>query len=483
MRRSNMDKSKPKSRLLLMVEQCLEDLGLLDKSSSIIVSVSGGPDSLSLMLLLNEVRLDYGFKLCAAHLDHSLRKESAEDANYVSTISSHLGIPFLHEKKDVRFHSKEKGLSIEDAARNVRYDFLSEIARRKRADAVALGHTSDDQVETILMHLIRGSGIGGLTGMKARSYWPSQSSTNKTAIIRPLLDATHDETTKYCADMGFTPIHDSTNFSSEYTRNRIRLNMVPLLQTYNPKIKESILRLGRSVSEDQSFILAETHKARDEITKKTNTGFSIDRSGFQSLPSSLRNSLLRILYHDISGSYSGLTNRHLQSMLALASGGSGKMLNLPGQIIFSVEYDFICMDIYTSHRPKTHHKSINYPLLVPGETVLPYWIATAKLNNRLEHIVSEVHHVADLDMNQIGHNIRLRTRQTGDIFQPLGMTGHKNLGDFLIDSKIPRHLRDNIPLLVSDLGIAWVIGTRLANWAKVTPKTTNVLTVSLSKKY
>ena len=127
-------------------------------------------------------------------------------------------------------------------------------------------------------------------------------------------------------------------------------------------------------------------------------------------------------------------------------------------------------------------KSIEHPLRVPGETVLPNWIAISNINSHPLHTSNEAQNVANLDIDKIGNNVRFRTRQKGDIFQPLGMTGHKNLGEFLIDSKIPRHLRDKMPLLTSDLGIAWVIGTRIANWAKVTPTTTNVLTVSLSRK-
>ena len=477
-----MNNLRHKNKLHLMVERCLGELGLLDKSSSIVVAVSGGPDSLSLMLLLNEIRLEHGFKLCAAHLDHSLRKESSSEAKYVSKTGSDLGIPVILDRKDVRLHSKKYGLSIEEAARNIRYDFLSNTARINGANAIAVGHTSDDQVETILMHLIRGSGIAGLTGMGQNSYWPSKTSTNKIAIVRPLLNASHQETQEYCAHMGFIPINDLSNLSDEFTRNSIRLNLLPLLQRYNPKVKESILRLAHSVSQDQSFILSETNKAKYRITEQTNTGFSVDRTKFQSMPYSLRNSLLRVLYHEISGTYSRLTNRHLQSMLYLASGNSGKMLNLPGHIIFSVEYSRISIDLVKSAQTDIQDKSIEHPLRIPGETVLPNWIAISNINNQPVHTSNEIQNIANLDIDKIGNNLRFRTRQKGDVFQPLGMTGHKNLGEFLTDSKVPRHLRDKIPLLASDLGIAWVIGTRIANWAKVTPTTTNVLTVSLSMK-
>ena len=477
-----MNNLSHKNKLHLMVERSLGELGLLDKSSSIVVGVSGGPDSLSLMLLLNEIRLEHGFKLCAAHLDHSLRKESYREAEYVFQIGSDLGIPVMLDRKDVRSHSKKDGLSIEEAARNIRYDFLSDIARTEGANAIAVGHTADDQVETILMHLIRGSGIAGLTGMAQNSYWPSRTSINKIPVVRPLLNASHQETQEYCAHMGFIPINDLSNLSDEFTRNSIRLNLLPLLQRYNPKVKESILRLAHSASQDQSFILSETNKARYRITEQTNTGVSVDRTSFQSMPYSLQNSLLRVLYHEISGSYSGLTNRHLRSMLSLAGGTAGKMLNLPGQIVFSVEYARLSIDLIKSPRSDMQDKSIEHPLRVPGETVLPNWIAISNINSHPLHTSNEAQNVANLDIDKIGNNVRFRTRQKGDIFQPLGMTGHKNLGEFLIDSKIPRHLRDKMPLLTSDLGIAWVIGTRIANWAKVTPTTTNVLTVSLSRK-
>ncbi|MBK8615583.1 MAG: tRNA lysidine(34) synthetase TilS [Anaerolineales bacterium] len=229
------------------IETILRDECGLVKDRLIIVGVSGGPDSLCLMETLRLA----GYSILVAHFDHQLRMESGQDARMVEKTAARLMLGCIIDGTDVRTYADQEKLSLEEAARNLRYRFMFNLARERNAQAVAVGHTADDQVETVLMHFLRGSAINGLKGMSHRSIIKSFDAN--IPIVRPLLNMWREETVVYCASNGLRPHYDSSNDSLNFQRNRIRHLLIPNLESYNPKFREAILRMSQSLKGDYVF--------------------------------------------------------------------------------------------------------------------------------------------------------------------------------------------------------------------------------------
>ena len=234
--------------MLENIEAILRDQCGLQKDRPIVVGVSGGPDSLCLMEILRQS----GYWLIVAHFNHQLRPESDIEATTVEQRAARLNIASVIDSGDVRSYAEKHAMSIEEAARQLRYQFLFELARRKNAQAVAVGHTADDQVETVLMHFLRGSGLTGLKGMAYRTILPVFDPN--IPIVRPLLDIWREETEVFCAANGLRPNFDPSNESLNFTRNRLRNLLIPTLETYNPKIREAIWRSVQSLQADYALL-------------------------------------------------------------------------------------------------------------------------------------------------------------------------------------------------------------------------------------
>jgi tRNA(Ile)-lysidine synthase len=219
----------------------------------LLVAVSGGPDSVCLLHLLVKLQENLNIELYIAHLNHKLRgTESEVDARYVAQLASQLGIPATIEERDVRAYQAKKRNSLEEAAREVRYTYLSEVAESIGADRVAVGHTSDDHIETILMHLIRGTGTQGLRGLQPVNRWRSRDKS--LMVIRPLLRVSRQETVDYCRNYQLEPRIDSSNFSLSPLRNKIRRQLLPLLQSYNPQVADALIRTGHIAEDNLAFL-------------------------------------------------------------------------------------------------------------------------------------------------------------------------------------------------------------------------------------
>src|SRR6266487_2694368 len=230
--------------MLENIQSILQNECGLSRDLPIIAGVSGGPDSLCLMSVLRKT----GYRVIVAHFNHKLRPDSAVDANIVEQTAARLNLASVIESGDVRAYADKEKLSIEEAARILRYRFLMQQAHRLKAQAVAVGHTADDQVETVLMHFIRGAGLVGLKGMNYRTI--IHMFDPQIPIVRPLLDTWREETIVYCATNGFRPRHDPSNASLDFFRNRLRHLLIPTLESYNPRFREVIWRTSRSLAGD-----------------------------------------------------------------------------------------------------------------------------------------------------------------------------------------------------------------------------------------
>ena len=469
-------------KLLKDVERLLRDLDPALTNAPIVVAVSGGPDSLALLLLLAKLREALGLTLHVAHLDHGLRGSSARaDALFVEETATRLGISSTLGVENVKSYRSERGLSLEEAAREVRYSFLSRVASEMRSNAVALGHTADDQAETILMHILRGSGLTGLAGMSTLSHRPSSQHKERIALLRPLLSVPRSETEAYCRFRGVTPRDDRTNRSLEFTRNRTRLELLPLLSGYNPRIRESLQRLGASAALDQDYIIGEARQTLDELSTPDGSAIRIERRGFASMHPALKRHLLRLAYQQLTGSVDGLEHSHVEAMIRSTEAGTGRSVDLPGRLVFSVGYDTLSLSADGRSSADTSALVEEYPLSIPGVTRTHGWNVTARLMANAGGPLDTGAYSALLDAERASQTLHVRGRRPGDRFTPLGMTGAKKLQDFMVDARIPAGSRDGVSLVVSEKGIVWVVGHRIADWAKVRDDTRKILALEFSK--
>ena len=481
------------------IRAALREHGL--KGKRLLVAVSGGPDSLALLHALWRLRGEYGLTLFGAHLNHLLRgAESDADAEFARNTFERMGVPFSVGCADVAGYRGRHRLSLEDAARRVRYSFLADAAAEYGADAIALGHTADDQAETVLMHIVRGSGLDGLRGMRALDG--RTIGGRRVALFRPMLDVSRAETEAYCRALGLMPRIDPSNSSPEFLRNRIRMELVPLLKSLNPSVKDALMRLSRNATQDGEYIRERADAVWRDVAQTVESGVvRLDAVALGGEHAAIRG---RVLRRAIEAAGGEVTQRHILDMVALLGGAPGKRLHLSGGIGFVTGYGeayvgrMDAVEDALMPLPPIHGE---HPLAVPGEVRVGGWyIAVTSIDAQDgEGLFHSPHSFGKLrtgsnlppegegtmasevvDMDCVGEGLRVRGRLPGDRFQPLGMEGAKSLREFMIDARIPRGWRDGLPLVVSERGIVCVSGWRIAHWARVTGETRRVMRVELS---
>lgn len=447
--------------------------GLVAGTERLLVAVSGGPDSVCLLHVLSGLGRELGITLHAAHLNHRLRGAEADaDAAYVAGLAEGLGVPVTIEARDVRAYRAEKRLSLEEAAREVRYGFLAEVAARVGAGRVAVGHTADDQVETILMHLVRGSGTRGLRGLQPVTVLPSVRSG--LTLIRPLLEVSRQETVEYCNYHRLNPRTDTSNRSLSPLRNRLRRQLLPLLRRYNPGVDEALRRTARIAGEDIAFLDASVAAVWDETAYQGTDNIVLDKERFRALPMALQRNLLRLSIERLLGNVRDIELRHIDIIMAALDKPAGRRLNLPSGLVFTIDYDSYHLGRDSSARCPFPALGGEMALNIPGETALPGWRVMAAV------VVPEAAgkdgpYRAWLDLDRVGDKLTVRSRRPSDRFQPLGMAGSKKLSEFMIDARIPRPWRGRVPLVCSPEHIVWVVGWRLDERARVTRDTRRAL--------
>ena len=461
----------------------------LSRRSLLVVGVSGGPDSLALLYALNHLKDELGLDLHGAHLNHGLRgANSIQDAEFTSRCFEKLRISFSTEKVDtLEFRDKHK-LSVEQAARELRYNFLAKVAIEQKASIITLGHTSDDQAETLLMHIIRGSGLNGLKGMQEAT---KRIINDKTfTLYRPLLSISRAETAHYCRLLKLNPRLDASNLSLKLQRNQIRMQLLPLLNEYNPAVKDALIRLSRSATTDLDYMKTVVENIWNDIASHSQNSVRLSTSKFSKLAPAIQYHVLRKAVTTVKGNLENVGQEHIYTMTRLMKGHVGKSLDLPGLLRFSIEYD---AGTLTSLECGPHLLPVLnklHDLKIPADNLIPGWHITTNLNPQVTgNIVSHPQkepifgypttHSAILDYDKLDGNLWIRSRKPGDRFQPLGMSQSKKLQDFMVDSKIPRSWRNHIPLVVSPRGIAWVVGWRVAEWAKVNNGTCTQLEIKV----
>ncbi|MBM3211523.1 tRNA lysidine(34) synthetase TilS [Candidatus Poribacteria bacterium] len=446
----------------------IREYSMVLPGDKVVVGVSGGPDSTALLCLLYDLRDILGCNLHIAHLDHALRgEESKADAEYVLEISRKLNLPITLETIDVRKMIKPKE-SLESGARRIRYDFYERALASVKGQRIAQGHTADDQAETILMRLLRGSGVQGLCGIPP---------IREGKYIRPLIKVSRKEVEGYLHFMNLIPRIDASNLSTEYERNKIRLELIPLLENeFKASIKNVLQKTGEILRAEDEFLTILTKNSVDRCVSFLNSQQAIIHiPDFQEFHPALQRRILRFIINKIARNLMGFDYQHIIDLQNLALYQStGKKINLPQNLIAEKEYDRL--KIGREVRARILKKSFDYIVNLPSETVIPELSLSINLSepekvSKNFTSIMENELQANLDYDMIKGKLHLRNKRPGDRFKPLGMSGTKKLQDFLVDEKVPREIRDNIPILTDELKILWVIGYRIDDRAKITEKT------------
>jgi tRNA(Ile)-lysidine synthase len=420
----------------------------------------------------------------------------------------------------VAAYRTERNCSIEEAARELRYAFLARVAREVGANRIAIGHTRADQIETILMHILRGTGITGLCGLapcsplvydRQEMSWPTSplslrvpTCRGNLLIIRPLLDITREETTSYCQEHQLDPRIDSSNLSLSLFRNRLRLQLLPLLRQYNPSIDQALLRLADIAKEDNAFIEQQASELWNEVARQENNAIYLDRKHITSLSIALQRQLLRAAVTKLAGDTRDIEAGHIEAARNLLNKPVGKRISLPHGFICQGGYDelviarlpsVIASKAWQSQLPPCPFLPLpsEFSLKVPGKTVCPGWKVLASIIRERVDALSlpgalstseetyQSNLIADFDLHKTGTELLVRKRQPGDRFQPLGMNMPKRLREFMVDAKIPRSWRGHIPIVCSPQQIIWIVGWRIDDRVKVTKASKEILHLEFIK--
>lgn len=487
---------------------------LISPGDKVVVGVSGGADSVCLLHILSRWQDELGIGLHVAHLDHQLRGPEAEaDAEYVSRLAESLGIPVTVDRQDVTAYREVAKCSVEEAARELRYGFFARVARQEGAGRIAVGHTTDDQVETILMHILRGAGIDGLCGLALccplDDVWQvtlAEEVPDDLWVIRPLLDVSRRETSDYCRRQRLDARIDSSNLSPSFFRNRLRLHLLPVLRQYNPDIDQALLRLADLAREDSAFMRERVSALWDEVARLEERAVHIDKKKTGDLPVALQRRLLRAAVAALLGDTMDIQAGHIEAARSLLARPVGKKISLPRELICRAEYDELVVARVSPVVPDSFKESAQegsccsaplegeFTVKVPGETILPGWRVTANIVRNpgpyrpLEDLVSASEGgvpdklVAEFDLRSVGSEIFVRQRRPGDRFRPLGMDTTKKVQDFMVDARIPRSWRDSIPIVCSSEHIIWVVGWRIDDRVKVTGETATILCLEFVRR-
>lgn len=457
----------------------------LDDTQPLLVGVSGGPDSLFLMDVLDKL----GYSLVIAHLNHRLRLEADEDARAVQRMAEARGISCILGEVDVRAHAVVHQFSIEEAARMARYRFLFEQAVCCNAQAVAVAHTADDQVETVLMHLLRGTGLSGLRGMAYRTLpnpW-----NEKIPLVRPLLGVWRKQVIAYCDQNKLDPLFDCTNLDTVYFRNRLRHELIPYLEGYNPRVRELIWRMACTLSADYDVLSKLTDDAWSGCVRVEGLGWlslaterllahplAVQRSVIRKAIFVLRPTLRDLSFDAVERALDRLTNPPQTRQCDLVAG-----LRLVWEDIhvYLAAWE---ADLPLSDWPQWLGDA--KPLKTPGKLKLPAgWRITTTIEEGKQVYENACQnddpYQAWLAVKQES-TLTLRTRCPGDRFRPLGMGGSSvKLADYFINRKLPRRARNAWPLICVGDKIAWVPGYHLAHPFRLTEKTRRAVHLVLHK--
>lgn len=472
-----------------MLDSILRKQCGLETEKPVLAGVSGGPDSLCLLDVLRQA----GYRVIVAHFNHRLRPEADREAASVLELAEKMNLPFVSDSADVHAYAEKHGLSLEEAARLLRYRFMFASARQQEAQAVAVGHTADDQVETVLMHFLRGAGLSGLKGMEYRLYLPIFDP--EIPLIRPLLSLWRSDTEAYCRNHRLQPHIDSSNRDQNFFRNRLRHTLIPELQKYNPRFKETLLHTAQALQGDHAILQEVLERVWKDVVCETGPGWvAFDQSMLADLTTGLQTNLIRRAAESLRPENRDMGFAALQRAAEFIESADLRQVDFINGMYLFQEAGKITLAVYEAELDFAGWPQVDNPVHLDKES-LATGSARLDLGNGWGLTMEEIqpdpeswNHDADswsawLDADQLpSAPLLLRSRLPGDSFTPLGMGNQTvKLRKFFINVKTPRRARARWPIVCAGNLIVWVAGYRIAHPYRVTETTRRILHLEINR--
>lgn len=480
----NAKPTSKKPSLVQKVADYIDTTGLLYPCASVVLGVSGGSDSVAMLVILRELSLqeDRAYKLTVAHLDHGLRKGSQDEARFVAQMAEFLSLPFVVRRENIAHLARQTLKSVEQTGRDARYDFFLQVAYDSSASFVALAHHADDNVETILYRLVRGTHLRGLAGIP-----PRRQLGKGVQIIRPLMPFTRKQIDEFCRARKLPYREDFTNSDTRYRRNFIRHRVLPMLRQINPRADEALVRLAGSAGQVEEF-MSQSAEQTIETAIHINAGqTAIDRQILKMLHPALLTYAVRIILERAGVGMGAISQDHLDRINLLILLENPPAVTLPGGFEVRCRGLEVVVEKSSAIPPQVNIEPVS--LKIPGLTQLEGGMAVRCELLSGKDIITPDSLKADkpagvemLDADKISGPLTARTRRNGDSLIPLGGTGHVSVSDFLTNAKIPQTQRDKVVVIADDQGIVYLAPLRIADRVKLTAKTRRILRISLVQR-
>lgn len=446
---------------------------LIESGDKIVIGISGGPDSICLLHILNRLKDKLNIELYAAHLNHQIRGiEAQKDALYVSNMCEKMGITCFLKSIDVPKYCEENRLSIEEGARKLRYEMFNEIKQKTKSNKIAIGHNLNDQAETVLMRIMRGTGLQGLRGIEYM---------RENGIIRPLLDIERKEIEQYCEEFNLNPRIDKSNLENIYTRNKIRLELIPyMMDNFNSNLIESIVRMSNNLKSDSEYIEGEAEYKFKNICQVTSDTVNIKINDFIKLHNAIKVRVLRKGIKHILGDTNFIDQKHIEDIMKFENESKiNKMLTLPRGVFVYRKQEYL-----TLTTKEIINEEIDFLYNLPTNGI----VKIKEINTMIETQTMTINIYKNgkndkmskgFDLNKIKGGMIIRSRQQGDKIKLAG--GTKKVKDLFIDLKIPREERCKVPVIVDEQGILQVGQYKSSENYKIDENTKEVLKVTFKK--
>ena len=477
-------------QLRKQVAGVIREHNLFRANDRILIGVSGGPDSVALLsLIYNTSRINPPYaEIFIAHLNHSIRgRESDEDEQFVNTLAEKYGVSLIAEKKDIIEIARERKISLEEAARDERYRFFESAAEKAGANVIAVGHNADDNAETVLHRIIRGTGITGVSGIR-----PKRKLTPISTIIlvRPLLFTWRKDITAYLEEENLSYRVDSTNIEKDKLRNRIRMELIPHLEeNYNAKIKKSLAMLGETALQNSDYLEAKAKALFEDVLINREVSLEaavLDINKLIESPQILQQMIIKEAIVRLDIPLKKLSNKNYKDILNTLNSKKTSAINVVK------EYLNVRREGNELHLSKNRYCAEETPVISETEIKVPGVTELVDMNCRVRTEIIEkkndfleefkqnkTNYEEAVDFDKISMPLTVRTRKSGDRFQPFGSSGLKKIKDFFIDNKVPVMERDTVPIVTMNGEPIWIVGFRIDDRIRVSEETINLLVMKL----
>ncbi|MCM1049291.1 MAG: tRNA lysidine(34) synthetase TilS [Clostridiales bacterium] len=480
--------------IYVRVKRYIDEYKMITAGDFVVAGVSGGADSVCLLVMLRELQKNIDFRLSAVHVNHGVREAAGQDADYVRQLCDELGVLFFLKEVDMKGYAVENGLSQEEAGRLLRYKAFEEAGRLlcykafedvgvEAAESaapectykIAVAHNNNDRAETLLFNLFRGSGLKGLGSIR-----PVREN-----VIRPLLCLDRVEIEEYLLAKGIKFCTDSTNDDDDYTRNRIRHHIIPFAEEQICKnVTEHLAYTADILAETEAFVQKLTKEAYEECAAETDKGLILDLSAFHRNDQYIQKTVLLRCMEQLTPHRKDITNKHIEALLKLTDKDGSKELALPYGLRAYKEYDRLII--------RSGVDIAEYPafsVTVPGEITVAetgvfsfQYLSADEFFSKNGKIIPQKRYTKWFDCDKITRALLLRTRKAGDYLTINGSFQKKSVKEYMINEKIPKMQRERIYLLADGEHVLWIPGYRISQFYKVDENTKRILQVRLKEE-